>query len=178
LVRHRQQIQENQVCLGDFTLFRLWLVAAWLCSSVAFAHAAGAAPIGRWFMANHTAVIQIAPCGKNLCGQIVGIVLAHPGDPMPLDWLGHPQCGMTILQTAPIPNTRTGDTDWVGTVLDPRNGNVYRASIALDNARRLRLHGYLGLPIFGLTQTWDPYPGHTLANCKLAPGNGPAPANS
>ena len=62
---------------------------------------------------------------------------------------------MTLLETAPVPNPRTGGTDWIGTILDPRNGNVYRASIAVDNTHHLRLHGYIGLPIFGLTQRWD-----------------------
>jgi uncharacterized protein (DUF2147 family) len=150
-------------------LLRLSLLAVWLWGGVALAHAAGISPVGRWFTADRSAVIQIVPCGKNLCGQIVGIVLDHPGDPMPLDWLGRPQCGMTLLETAPVFNPRTGGTDWIGTVLDPRNGDVYRASIAVDETtHRLRLHGYIGLPIFGLTQTWDPYPGRILANCQLA----------
>jgi uncharacterized protein (DUF2147 family) len=125
-------------------------------------------PVGRWFTANHEAVIQISPCGNKLCGQIVGIALAHPGDPMPMDWEGRPQCGETILETAPVADADTGSTNWVGQVLDPRNGNVYQATIALDGARHLLLHGYLGLPIFGQTQTWDPYPGRTLADCRLA----------
>ena len=87
---------------------------------------------------------------------------------MPLDWLGRPQCGMTILQTAPITDTTTGNTRWVGTLQDPRNGNVYRASIALNSNHKLRLHGYVGLPIFGLTQIWQPFNGRTFADCTLA----------
>ncbi len=86
---------------------------------------------------------------------------------MPDDWRGHPQCGEVILETAPVPDTQTGDTDWVGNVLDPRNGNVYQAQIALDGAD-LQLHGYLGLPIFGQTQVWAPFAGRTLTGCHLA----------
>ena len=38
--------------------------------------------------ADHTTVIQIAPCDAGLCGEIVGIHLKHRGDPMPQDWQG------------------------------------------------------------------------------------------
>ena len=155
----------------------LWPATAWAllgfvtCAAglVPAADASAAAlPVGRWFTADHSAVVQIAPCGTNLCGQIVGIALAHAGDPMPMDWEGRPQCGETILETSRVADDNTGGTNWVGQVLDPRNGNVYQATIALDAARHLLLRGYLGLPIFGQTQTWDPYPGRTLADCRLA----------
>jgi uncharacterized protein (DUF2147 family) len=127
-----------------------------------------AAPTGRWITANGQAVVQIFPCGSgNLCGDIVGIALAHPGDKMPTDWQGQPQCGLTIIQTAPA-TAPDGSPIWQGSVLDPRNGNVYHAEIKLDSDRHLLLHGYLGLPIFGQTQTWLPYSGRTLSNCHLA----------
>jgi uncharacterized protein (DUF2147 family) len=151
-------------------LARLWLIAAWLCGSVVLAHAAAtqpANPTGRWYTADHSAVVQIAPCGKDLCGQIVGLADVNQTGEMPTDWQGQPQCGLTILQTQPQ-TAPDGSVIWAGTVLDPRNGNVYQATLALDASRHLQLHGYIGLPIFGQTQTWQPYPGRTLAGCKLA----------
>ena len=163
-------------------MLRLWLSAAWLIGSGVLANAADttapglnntpSGPTGRWYSQDHSIVVQIAPCGSQpsaqLCGQIVGINLAHPNDPMPNNWQGQPQCGMTIIQTTESADTSSGTPHWHGTVVDPRNGNIYNATIALDPNRHLLLHGYLGLPIFGLTQTWDPYSGRTLANCKLA----------
>ncbi len=134
-------------------------------------HAAGwpeATPSGRWLTANHDAVIQIAPCGSNLCGQIVGIARG-PSDPVPLDWRGKAQCGLTILQTSPVRND-AGEVHWAGTILDPRNGDVYKATIALDTDRHLKLRGYIGLPIFGQTQTWLPYAGRTMDDCRMDPG--------
>ena len=127
-------------------------------------------PTGRFITANHEAVIQIAPCGGGLCGQIVGILLDHPNDAMPLAWTGRPQCGMVILQTAPAGGT--GGTVWAGSLLDPRSGNVYQARIKLDNFRRLLLHGYVGLPIFGETQVWTSYSGRTLAGCRVTDAEG------
>jgi len=149
-------------------LFRVWLLALLVCGGISDAQASDVStPTGRWMTANQQAVIQIAPCGADLCGQIVGIALAHPNDPMPMNWQGQPQCGEVILQTAPAASP-TGGRSWVGRVLDPRSGAIYQARMALDALRHLVLHGYVGLPIFGQTQTWTAYSGRTLPGCKLA----------
>ena len=145
----------------------LLLLAPLLNPRMATAAAPNQAPIGRWITANGQAVVQIAPCGPDLCGQIVGIALDHPGDAMPTNWRGQPQCGETIINTAPSTDAN-GNTVWKGSVLDPRNGNVYQANIKLDAANHLELHGYLVLPLLGQTQTWTPYAGRTLADCHLA----------
>ncbi len=150
-------------------MFRLCLAAllfSFMCPAIGPADAS-ATPAGRWITADHQAVIQIFPCGADLCGDIVGIALAHPGDKMPSDWKGQPQCGLTIIQTAPATDS-DGTPVWQGSVLDPRDGSVYHAKIKLDANRHLYLHGYIGLPVFGQTQTWTPYAGRTMADCRLA----------
>ncbi len=158
-------------------MFRLFqgfcLLTTLLCGGGAALAAASppAPPLGNWLTANHAAVIQVAPCGGALCGRIVGIALKHQTDPMPLNWRGQPQCGEPILKTALVTGDN-GASAWVGTVQDPRNGDIYQASIRLDADHHLRMHGYLGLPIFGQTQTWLPYTGQIPVGCKLprAPG--------
>jgi uncharacterized protein (DUF2147 family) len=160
-------------------VFRLALLAMILSfglSAGASLAAQTADPTGRWITAQHDAVIQIFPCGGNMCGDIVGLVPAGPSAGMPKDWQGRPQCGMTIIKTAPATDAN-GAPVWQGTVLDPRNGSVYQAQIKLDQSRHLELHGYVGLPIFGQTQTWMPYSGRTLANCRLASATEPAQPN-
>ena len=153
-------------------MIRLGLSIALLCFCWVAPNAFGSSftsdtsPAGRWLTADHSAVIQIAPCGEGLCGQIVGIELAHPGDPMPRDWLGQPQCGLTIIQATPVTDA-SGGTIWKGTVLDPRNGVFHPARLALDTFRRLVLRGYMFLPIFGRSTTWTQYTGQTLPNCHL-----------
>ena len=43
-----------------------------------------------------------------------------------------------------------------GQVLDPETGKIYRASLSLeDGGKKLRLHGYVGVPLFGRTQHWQ-----------------------
>jgi uncharacterized protein (DUF2147 family) len=42
-----------------------------------------------------------------------------------------------------------------GTILDPETGKLYKASMSLDSGgARLTVRGYIGLPIFGRSQTW------------------------
>jgi uncharacterized protein (DUF2147 family) len=123
-------------------------------------------PAGLWRTANGNAVVQIAPCGQDLCGQIVGLALA-PNDPMPTDWAGAPQCGLTIFRTAPRVDANGQIVAWSGSILDPRNGSHYSARIELNQPDQLKLRGYLGLPIFGQTQTWVPYHGSIPADCRL-----------
>jgi uncharacterized protein (DUF2147 family) len=125
-------------------------------------------PEGLWLTASGNAVVRVSDCGGDLCGQIVGLVLA-PNEPMPTGWNGAPQCGLTIFRTAPVGAT---PAVWTGTILDPRNGAHYGARVAVDQSGQLRLRGYLALPIFGQTQTWTRYNGYVPSNCRLqAPGS-------
>jgi len=128
-------------------------------------------PTGRWLTANRQAVIQVEPCGANFCGRIIGIIVLHAGDPMPLDWLGRPQCGFVMLRTKRHTGTAT-EPRWAGSVQDPRDGNSYDAIIAMRPDGKLHLRGYVAVPLFGETQRWTPFTGETFADCRL-PGNNP-----
>lgn len=42
-----------------------------------------------------------------------------------------------------------------GTILDPKTGTIYRCSMRLiDGGRKLVVRGYLGISLFGRSQTW------------------------
>jgi uncharacterized protein (DUF2147 family) len=135
-------------------------------AGTAKADISGAVPTGLWMTADHTAVIQIAPCKTGLCGEIVGIHLKHPGDPMPQDWQGQPQCGLTIIQTTAVTSSG-GNTVYKGYVLDPRDGAFHPALLALDAFRRLILRGYMFLPFLGRSTTWTAYTGPTLPHSRV-----------
>jgi uncharacterized protein (DUF2147 family) len=61
-----------------------------------------------------------------------------------------PVVGMVIARGL----RRDGD-GWTGTILDPDEGKTYRCVLQLaDGGRTLKVRGYVGLPLFGRTQTW------------------------
>lgn len=41
-----------------------------------------------------------------------------------------------------------------GYILDPRTGKIYRCQIKVVSDNKINVHGYIGLPILGITQTW------------------------
>jgi uncharacterized protein (DUF2147 family) len=42
-----------------------------------------------------------------------------------------------------------------GEILDPDNGRLYRCTLRLvDNGRQLEVRGFIGISLFGRTQTW------------------------
>jgi uncharacterized protein (DUF2147 family) len=146
-----------------------WVVVAALCIGLGTlpVRAAPPGPVGAWVTAGHDAVIEIYQCGDSLCGAISGIVLA-PGDKTPVDWQGQSQCGLVIVKTAASPTQ--GDTaTWFGSIVNPRDGSVYHARLALDANGNLLLRGYVGLPLFGETQTWTRYAGANLPpDCRIS----------
>ncbi len=62
-----------------------------------------------------------------------------------------PALGLVIIRDM----KRDGEAWTGGDVLDPENGRVYAATLRLeDEGRVLRLRGFIGVPLFGRTQTW------------------------
>ncbi len=119
-------------------------------------------PVGAWLTEGGHGVIRIAPCGQQLCGAIVGID-RKPGEPMPKDNTGRSQCGLTILTSSA--DIRAGISQ--GRITDPRDGKIYDAQLWVDGAGKLHLRGYLGVPLLGKTQVWQPFSGHISEECRF-----------
>jgi uncharacterized protein (DUF2147 family) len=127
------------------------------------AHAAAPQPpVGRWLTKGGSAVIELASCGGALCGRIVGIRTDRPGELLPVDWQGEPQCGLTIVQAS----RHEGDA-WFGRITDPRNGNIWKARLAPAPDGTLHLRGYVGIPLLGQTQVWTRYDGAVSQDCQI-----------
>lgn len=62
-----------------------------------------------------------------------------------------PILGMNILTGL----VKDGDEWSGGSILDPRNGKVYKCYIKLANKNKLKIRGYIGVSIFGKTAYWE-----------------------
>ena len=122
-------------------------------------------PVGHWLTQDKGGVIAIEPCGAALCGRIVGVSLDHPDDPFPTDHEGRSQCGLTIIHGG-VPD---GERSWSATITDPRDGKIYRVRLQLDEQHRLRVRGYVGIPLLGRTEVWTPFHAAINENCRLPP---------
>lgn len=129
-------------------------------ASLAPASAAPVVPTGRWATENGRSHIEIAPCGQKFCGKIVWMAepLDEAGRPKldqnnPAEELrSRPMLGLQLLSdfvAADSPGRWIG-----GKIYNPRDGELYSASLMLTEATSLSVHGYVLLPLFGKTQIW------------------------
>jgi len=122
---------------------------------------AQATPVGLWNTISDKdgkpeAVVEI----REVNGQLSGVVreLLVAADPQDSicgkctdDRKGQRVVGMEIL----LHMHRDGDEWSGGEILDPENGKTYRATLKLAaGGQKLQVRGYIGMPIFGRSQTW------------------------
>jgi len=62
--------------------------------------------------------------------------------------------GMVIMEG--LKQSTNNLSEWSGgQILDPVNGKTYRCNIEVtDNGQQLNVRGYIGVPLFGRSQTW------------------------
>jgi uncharacterized protein (DUF2147 family) len=131
-------------------------VAACLFLSAA-APPVGVGVSGDFLTPDRDGVVRLQACGGATCGVIVGVV------GQPLDVSGKPQCGYTLLR-----GLRPGEDGRLhGTVTNPEDGKTYDAQVWLGPDGAMRLRGFIGLPIFGSTQLWQPYAGTIGPGCRF-----------
>ena len=124
--------------------------------------AAARSPVGTWFTEDKGGVVQIRACGADLCGIIVGLT-PDPDGRLPRDFQGGPQCRRLLLN-----DLRAGDDGrWHGTVTNPQDGRTYDADVWVGDDGKMRLRGYIGIPLLGSTQVWPPFDGHLQPDCHI-----------
>lgn len=113
---------------------------------------------GLWLVGSKRAAVEITPCKKSLCGQVVWIIEGgltrdknHPNKAK----RDRAICGLKILRGF----ERDEPGKWSdGEIYDAKEGKTYKASIRVKDNDRLFLRGYVGIPLFGKTQEWTRLP--------------------
>jgi len=152
--------------------------AAWLTLALAIAPArpsvAGEVE-GVYLVENGEAHIELLSCGEELCGRIVWLrePLDENGE-VPRD-VNNPEPSLrdrTILGLQLLSGLRPAsdsDGQWIGgRIYDPESGRTYRCKLRHDGVDRVRLRGYLGIPLLGSTTVWTRIA--TRAAGSAAPG--------
>lgn len=135
------------------------LLAALLLGSPA-ALAQSPTPIGDWrTFDDHTglerSLVRIAATPTGLAARIVSTIDPKSGehvcDKCEDDRRGQPIIGLEFMR-----GMQPDGAEWNGgRVLDPETGSIYRAEMHLeDGGRKLVLRGYVGISLFGRSQTW------------------------
>lgn len=124
-------------------------------------------PVGLWKTVDETtgktnAIIQISEASdKTLVGKILK-TFPQPGH-APLEFCTACEgdrhnkriVGMVFLEKMKqnVDNKKAWSD---GEILDPKNGKIYHCNLNLsDNSEKLNVRGYIGVPLFGRTQTWS-----------------------
>ncbi|GBH29901.1 DUF2147 domain-containing protein [Sphingobium xenophagum] len=109
--------------------------------------------IGRWATVEAKAIVNIAQCGKCLCGKIEKILKPTPGRPNTDVENADPALRSRPLVGLPL-LTGFGDagSHWKGTIYDPESGKSYTSKISRNADGTLKVQGCIAF--FCKTQTW------------------------
>lgn len=122
-------------------------------------------PIGYWKTIDDVtgqpkAIVQLSETNKTLSGHILKIYPrpGHDQNELCAACQGekHNQrlVGMTMMEG--FKSSAENPDEWIdGNILDPKNGKTYHCNIkTIDAGQKLSVRGYIGLPMFGRSQTW------------------------
>jgi len=123
---------------------------------------AGDGILGVWRVEDGEAHIELAPCGDELCGTIVwldepllpaGVSSKDVNNPDPA-LRDHDVLGLRILKGVSSTPNKHGFFRG-GRIYDPESGRTYRCTLSMSDDDRLRMKGYIGIPLFGRSTYWS-----------------------
>lgn len=117
--------------------------------------------LGPWLTGKKGAVIDIYQCGDEgeLCGRIAwlrkpytkaGELKRDPENPEE-SLRRRPLCGIEVFTGL----KRIDEDTWAhGRVYNPEDGRRYRAYLDANDDGTVHIRGYVGIPLFGKSETW------------------------
>lgn len=132
-----------------------WMTAAGLLMLPLLAQAAS--PItGRWVTQSKDGVVEVYPCGENICGKLSKFLVNPPAGPGAKD-INNPDKGLrsrTILGMNVLTGFKAAGDEWKGQIYDPKSGKTYRSIVYKGKSGNLVVKGCIGP--FCQAQTWTP----------------------
>ena len=120
-------------------------------------------PIGKWrTIDDHTgkqkSVVEVYEEHGELKGKILKLipvgdedVSTKKCDQCPGEFKDKPILGMVFLWGL----KKEGDEYKNGSILDPKNGRIYKAKVALEeHGKKLHVRGFIGVALLGRSQIW------------------------
>ncbi len=113
---------------------------------------------GVWLTEGKDAALTITNCGGQLCGRIIwlesatdrsGSLRLDQNNPDPAKQTQR-VCGLVVISGL----KPSGPDTWDGSVYNPQDGQTYSGNITVLSDKALKVRAYIGLPIFGRSQTW------------------------
>lgn len=114
---------------------------------------------------NRDSIVEIRRDGDAYVGEVVWVKYQVYPENDPKGWVGKPVVDREnpdpALRSRPILGIRTlkglrfDEDEWVGgEIYAPRQGKTYRAKAWLEDAKTLKIRGYIGTPFLGRSVTW------------------------
>ncbi len=126
----------------------------------------GNAILGTWEVEDGSGRIEIQRCEERYCGRIAWIrEPTYPADdkggmgrqplldrenPRP-ELRDRPQLGLRVMEGYTFRGNNLWDN---GTIYNTENGKTYRSTLSLLSPNRLKLRGFIGIPLFGGSTVW------------------------
>jgi uncharacterized protein (DUF2147 family) len=122
---------------------------------------AQSSPVGLWNTISDadgkpTAVVEIKLKNNELSGVVRELLVVASAEDSVCGKCTGDRKGQRIVGMEILSHMRPDGDQWTGgEILDPENGRSYRATLKLiDGGQKLVVRGYIGLPLFGRSQTW------------------------
>ena len=119
--------------------------------------------MGTWWTQDRDGVVELYACPAGLCGRVAGIVSFEPDGSPPRDLHGHSRCHLPLIRDGKLDSTGV----WDSHITNPDDDKTYTIRLRVDPDGRLRMRGYIGIPLLGKTVFWTRFDRHLTADCHL-----------
>lgn len=134
---------------------------------------AAPSPLGLWLTENGRSVIEVRPCKNDtalVCGRIHWIIdggMKFDEKNPDIAQRANPMCGLQILTGFKLQD----GANWIdGKIYKADEGDIYNATIQMLPTGKMLVRGYIGMPLFGRSQTWTRVTGVEHKKCTSARG--------